>query len=99
MRTKQQRKLENTLLKDKPLELRGMARKIAMSQGISIEEALPLAEEEYKKRMASDRELEQRKSAYHAEKMRQLLNPDKPRGKESFGGIVQGGSPGGGKRR
>ncbi len=89
---------EKKLFKDVPLKVRGRTREIARQRSLPIDDALELAQEEHEKRKKLDLELEHRKEAYKKEKERQRKFPDKPRGKNYVGGVVQGGAPGvGGK--
>lgn len=98
MTYKRRRSFENKLFKDIPLNVRGRAREIARKNSLPISEALKLATEECERRKRLDIELERRKKAYQQEKERQRKFPDKPRGKDYFGGLVQGGAPGLGRK-
>ncbi len=89
---------EKKLFKEVPLKVRGRARQIARQRSLPIEDALELAQKEYEKRKKMDLELEHRKEVCQKEKERQRKFPDKPRGKQYFGGVVQGGAPGLGRR-
>ena len=89
---------EKKLFKDVPLKVRGRARQIARQRSLPIEDALELAQQEYEKRKKMDLELEHRKEVCQKEKERQRKFPDKPRGKQYFGGVVQGGAPGLGRK-
>lgn len=99
MANKAKRNLEKKLFKDVPLKVRGRAREVAKKRGWEIGDALELAQAENEKRKALDLELEHRKMAYQKEMERQRQNPDKPRGKSYFGGVVQGGAPGLGRKK